>query len=277
MNQNVVTMILKNGTTTGIIQGNLDEWIGVSYKIPRNKMKEAKELKGINNTGVYILLGVDEYTGENRAYIGEAEDIYVRLLQHNKDKEFWSECIVFVSQDNSLNKAHIKFIENELYIKAKNVNRYLIENSSIPTKSTLGSADEIKAIKFLEKVMLLTSMYGYNMFNEILSKENREDNNNLLYLTNNNIEYAQGILTDEGFVILKGSKIKKEIAKSLSPSLIKYAERERNSKDIKDNVFINDHLCSTPSMAAVIILGRNSNGYSEWKNKDGVKLKDLMN
>lgn len=76
MNQNVVTMILKNGTATGIIQCNLDEWIGVSYKIPRSKMKEAKDLKSINNSGAYILLGVDENTGENRAYIGEAEDIY---------------------------------------------------------------------------------------------------------------------------------------------------------------------------------------------------------
>lgn len=65
MNQNVVTMILKNGNATGIIQCNLDEWIGVSYKIPRSKIKEAKELKGINNTGVYILFGVDETTGEN--------------------------------------------------------------------------------------------------------------------------------------------------------------------------------------------------------------------
>ena len=277
MNQNVVTMILKNGNATGIIQCNLDEWIGVSYKIPRSKIKEAKELKGINNTGVYILFGVDETTGENRAYIGEAEDIYVRLLQHNKNKQFWSECIVFVSQDNSLNKAHIKFIENELYMKAKNINRYLIENNSKPTKSTLDGADEIRAIKFFEKVMLLTSVYGYHMFDEILKEEFRENINDLLYLTNNNIEYAKGILTDEGFVILKGSKIKSEIATSLSPSLIKYAERERNSKDIKDNVFINDHLCSTPSMAAVIILGRNSNGYNEWKNKEGVRLKDLIN
>lgn len=40
MEENVVTMILKNGTPTGIIQANLDEWIGVSYKIPRNKLKE---------------------------------------------------------------------------------------------------------------------------------------------------------------------------------------------------------------------------------------------
>lgn len=276
MKQNVVTMILKNGTATGIIQCNLDEWIGVSYKIPRSKMKEAKDLKGINNTGVYILLGVDENTGENRAYIGEAEDIYVRLLQHNKSKEFWSECIAFVSQDNSLNKAHIKYIENKLYTKANEVGRYEIEQLT-PTKSSLDDADEIRAMKFLEKVILLTSVYGYHIFDEILSEENRNEKNKLLYLKNNNIEYAKGILTDEGFVILKGSKIKDEIANSLSTSLVKYAKRERSSKDIKDNVFVNNHLCSTPSMAAVIILGRNSNGYNEWKNKDGIKLKDLIN
>lgn len=275
MNQNVVTKILKNGTATGIIQCNLDEWIGVSYKIPRSKMKEAKDLKGINNTGIYILLGVDEDTGENRAYIGEAENIYIRLLQHNKNKEFWRECIVFVSQDNSLNKAHIKYIENKLYTKANKVGRYEIDQIT-PTKSSLDDADEIRAIKFLEKVVLLTSVYGYYIFDEILSEENSNKDNELLYLNNNNIEYAKGILTDEGFVILKGSKIKDEIANSLSPSLIKYVERERNSKDIKDNVFVNNHLCSTPSMAAVIILGRNSNGYSEWKNKDGIKLKDLI-
>ena len=60
MEQNVITMILKNGTPTGIIQANIDEWIGVSYKIPRNKIKEAKELKNIENSGVYILFGIDE-------------------------------------------------------------------------------------------------------------------------------------------------------------------------------------------------------------------------
>lgn len=276
MNQNVITMILKNGTSTGIIQANLDEWIGVSYKIPRNKIKDSKDIKNINNTGVYILLGIDESTGENRAYIGEAENIYVRLLQHNKSKEFWSECLVFVSQDNSLNKAHIKFIENKLYLEAKNINRYLIENNSEPTKSTLDSADEIIAIKFYEKIKFLTSVYGYHVFDEIISKDIKYNNDNLLYLTNNKIQYAKGIITDEGFVILKGSKIKNEIADSLSPSLVKFVERERNSKDIQNYVFINDHLCSTPSMAAVIILGRNSNGYSEWKNKEGKKLKDLI-
>lgn len=277
MEQNVITMILKNGSATGIIQGNLDEWIGVSYKIPRSKLKEAYKLNVIHNTGIYVLLGIDKDTGENKAYIGEAEDIYARLLQHNKNKEFWNECIAFVSKDNSLNKAHIKYIENKLYIKAKNVKRYLIQNNSKPTNSTLDETDEIKAKKFLDKIMLLTTIYGYHIFDDIVSEETIEKNNNLLYLTNNKIEYAKGLLTDEGFVILKGSKIRDKISTSLSPSLLKYVERERSSKNIQDNVFINDHLCSTPSMAAVIILGRNSNGYTEWKNKEGIQLKFLNN
>ncbi len=276
MNQNVITMILKNGTTTGIVQSNLDEWIGVSYRIPRTKLKEAKELKGIDNTGVYILFGTDEDTGKNRAYIGEAEDIYKRLIQHNKSKEFWRECTIFVSQDNSLNKAHIKFIENELYLKANQVGRYVIENDTKPTKTTLDGADEIRAIKFYEKIKMLTSIYGYPIFDDIVSKEKIEEQKNILYLTNNKITYAKGIMTDEGFVILKGSKIKEGISEGISLSLLKFAERERNSEDIINGEFVNDHLCSSPSMAGVIILGRNCSGYEEWKNKDGKKLKDII-
>ena len=274
MNQNVITMILKNGTPTGIIQANVDEWIGVSYKIPRNKIKEAKELKCIDNTGVYILFGIDEKTGEKRAYVGEAEDIYIRLLQHNKNKEFWTECAVFISQDNSLNKAHIKYIENKLYIKATEISRYKIENDTKPTKSSLDDADEIRSIKFLEKIQLLTSLYGYHMFDEIVNKRHKD---NILYLTNNKIEYARGIITDEGFVILKGSKIRERISEGISPSLLNFVERERKSEDIVDGEFIKDHLCSSPSMAGVIVLGRNCSGYSEWKNKDGTNLREIIN
>lgn len=276
MNQNVITMILKNGNPTGIIQANVDEWIGVSYKIPRNKIKEAKELKNIDNSGVYILFGIDEETGENRAYIGEAEDIYSRLLQHYKLKEFWTECIVFISQDNSLNKAHIKYIENKLYEKAYKTERYKIENDNRPTKSSLDDADEIRAIKFYEKIKMLTSMYGYRIFDEIVDKENKIEEDKILYLTNNKIQYAKGIITDEGFVILKGSRIKEGISTSISPSLLNFAERERDSNDIINGEFVRNHLCSSPSMAGVVILGRNCNGYDEWKNENGKKLRDIV-
>lgn len=245
MNKQVLQFILEENNPTGIIECSVDDWFGISYKIPRNKLKEASNLDYINNTGVYILFGDDEDTAEKIAYIGEAEDIYNRLYQHNKNKDFWNECVVFVSKDNSLNKAHIKYIEHELYEMGIKANRCIIKNESNPTKFSLSNADEIIAEKFISKIKIITNMFGYKLFIQLVNNTEKSDNSTL-YLKNNGVEYAKGILTDEGFVIFKGSKLKEGISTGISKSLINYCQRERSSSDIVDGVFINDHLCSSP-------------------------------
>ncbi len=275
MNQNVITMILRNGMPTGIVQCNLDEWIGVSYKIPRNRLNESKELKNIENTGVYILFGVDEETGENRAYIGEAENIYKRLLQHNKTKDFWNDCLVFVSQNNSLNKAHIKFIENMLYTKAKEVERFIIDNDTEPTKSSLDGADEIRAVKFYEKIVLLTSVYGYRIFDKILTQQEVKEEE--IYYINSIGLKASGAQSEEGFIVFKGSQSSEEFKKASSQSLRNKWNELRNQKIVDQGVFLKDIIFSSPSTAAAMVLGRNSNGLTQWKNKDGKTLKENMN
>ena len=274
MNKQVLQFILEEENPNGIIECTVDDWFGISYKIPRNKLKESSKLKYINNTGVYILLGDDENTADKIAYIGEAEDIYNRLSQHNKNKDFWNECIVFVSKDNSLNKAHIKYIEHELYELSKKANRYAIKNESSPTKSSLSNADEIRAEKFINKIKIISNMFGYKLFINLIDKKEKEDN--ILHLTNNGIEYAHGMITDEGFVVLKDSKVKDGVFESLSPSLKGFFDKERSSNDLVNGIYIKDHLFSSPSMAAIAILGRNANGYTEWKNKDNISLKKLI-
>lgn len=273
MNKQVLQFIIEENNPTGIIECTVDNWLGISYKIPRNKLKEAATLNYINNTGVYILFGDDEDTAEKIAYIGETEGIYNRLCQHNKNKDFWNECVVFVSKDNSLNKAHMRYIEHELYELGKKANRCIIKNESNPTKPQLSDADEIRAEKFISNIKTITNMFRYKLFIQLVNETKQSDK--ILHLINNGIEYARGMVTDEGFVVLKGSKIKEGIYDSLSKSLYGFCEKERNSSDIVDNVYINDHLFSSPSMAAIAILGRNANGYTEWKNKDNVSLKKI--
>ena len=275
METSVITMILRNGMPTGIVQCNLDEWIGVSYKIPRNRLNESKELKNIENTGVYILFGVDEETGENRAYIGEAENIYKRLLQHNKTKDFWNDCLVFVSQNNSLNKAHIKFIENMLYTKAKEVERFIIDNDTEPTKSSLDGADEIRAVKFYEKIVLLTSVYGYRIFDKILTQQEVKEEE--IYYINSIGLKASGAQSEEGFIVFKGSQSSEEFKKASSQSLRNKWNELRKQKIVDQGVFLKDIIFSSPSTAAAMVLGRNSNGLTQWKNRDGKTLKENMN
>ncbi|MFD2200063.1 DUF4357 domain-containing protein [Shivajiella indica] len=39
--------------------------------------------------------------------------------------------------------------------------------------------------------------------------------------------------------------------------------------------FSDDFIFSSPSTAAVIVMGRNANGLTEWKTKNGKTLKDV--
>lgn len=276
-NQFVTTSILRNGTATGIIETTIDEWAlsGICYKIPRTKLKEAHELKCIDQIGIYILFGKDEETGRDKAYIGKSTNVYDRIREQNREKDFWSECLIFVSETNKLNETHIGHLESMICKEAEVANRYITENERNPKKSKASDADIIVSTKFFEKIKLDLSLQGYKLLEKDVEEEKVTDKD-ILILKYKGEECARGTMTDEGFMIFEGSKIAKEISKSISPSLVKYVQNERNSDDIVDGKFIKNHLCSTPSMAAVLILGRNSNGYIEWKNKEGKTLKDMM-
>ena len=106
--------------------------------------------------------------------------------------------------------------------------------------------------------------------------DKKEYNKTIFYLKNNNYKYARGVISDNGFTILKGSEIKPGKYDSLSAELLSFFERERASEDIVNGKFIRDHECSSSSMAAVLILGRNSNGRKEWKTEDGTNLEDVL-
>lgn len=90
---------------------------------------------------------------------------------------------------------------------------------------------------------------------------------------------GKGLYTSEGFVVLKGSKGKKAISGALPASDRRFRERLIETGVMKEQadtvVFLKDHLFNSPSYAGVALLGRSSNGWKEWKNKDGVTLDKL--
>ena len=58
-------------------------------------MSQLKEWPECQRPGVYFLFerssGADE---DNIAYTGESEDVFKRLVNHDKDKDFWTEVIL---------------------------------------------------------------------------------------------------------------------------------------------------------------------------------------
>lgn len=215
-----IKLFLLDGDSNGRLICELSNWSGKAYKIPRTKIKDSTDREDLARTGVYLLFGKDEDLNE-MVYIGEGEEILKRIIQHLPQKDFWHEAIIFVSKDENLNKAHIKYLENRLYDLAKSAARYKVQNTIIPTKSAISESDQAEMEEFLENVKLLVNTLGHKVFEEKrelnINQSSREDN---FYIRAARGAEAMGKPSSEGFVVFKGSKAALTTVPSISPSFL---------------------------------------------------------
>lgn len=272
-----IKIFLIDGDPNGRMSCELSNWSGKAYKIPRIRIKDSTDRDELNKTGVYLLFGKGENEKE-QVYIGEAESILKRLNQHLTQKEFWNEAIIFFSKDDNLNKAHVKYLENRLHEMAVTANRYSIENSIVPTQSSISESDKSEMEEFIDNIKMLVNTLGHKVFDgrrEIVPKLKQD----IFSIKATRGSDAQGEPTSEGFVVFKGSKASSTTVPSLSPS---FATLRQSLIDkgiltlLGDNYeFTEDYLFSSPSTAAVMILGRNANGPLEWKLANGKNLREF--
>ncbi len=291
-----ISMFLLDGTADGRIACELFNWTGKAYKIPRHLLRSSAERKDLYRAGVYFLFGRDEATNEIAiAYVGEAEEIYPRLQQH-QDREFWNEALVFVSKDENLNKAHIKFLENTIHQAAIAAGRYRLENGNTPPRPAISEAEMSVMSEFFDQLRLLTGALGYKVFEPLVAskmqaslagnKEERQSASSTgdLNVPEFRIKGARGaeartIITAEGVVVLQGSFAAADEVESTPEST-----RRHRAKLVQEGALVlresryrfeRDVLFATPSSAASVVLGRSANGRIELIDDVGRTLKWL--
>lgn len=278
-----IKLFLIDGDTNGRLTCELSNWTGKAYKLPRNFIKICTDRPEIQTTGVYMLLNKSaDLSEKGQLYIGEAENIFNRLTQHVKEKDFWNETIVFISKDDNLNKAHIKYLENRLHEIASFANRYELINNQKPTQSSISESDKAEMEEFLSNILTLVSTLGYNAFEQIRQVETKalsDKEEDLFYI--NAARGANGIgkTTSEGFVVFENSQVADPVTNSY-PKAIKKLRDTLISEGIiykeQDKMLLRqDYLFSSSSSAAMIIMGRSANGLTEWKMKSGRTLQDF--
>ena len=272
-----IKIFLIDGEPNGRMTCELSNWSGKAYKIPRIKVKDCIDRNDLVSTGVYLLLGKDE-EGKELVYIGEAESILKRLNQHLNQKDFWNEAIVFISKDENLNKAHVKYLENRLHNIAHSAKRYKVENSIIPTQSSISESDRAEMEEFVENIKMLVNTLGHKVFDEKRDFKPKQKVEIFAIKAARGAD-GQGEPTSDGFVVLKGSKAASTIVNSMTPSFVKLRQKLIDEGVLVNKIeyfeFSDDYIFSSPSTAAVMVMGRNANGLSEWKLKDGKTLKEF--
>ena len=275
MRGKTIRQFLIDGQADGRWATELSNWTGKAYKIPRTYVNQCTDRDDLSNTGVYFLFGRNDETDEEQVYIGEAENIFHRIKQHLSEKDFWTECIVFISKDNNLNKAHIKYLENHLYILAKESKRYEVTNSNVPAEASISEMDRAEMDEFIDNMRLILGVLGHKILEPSIKK--KSDEKEILYILQDRSGIkAGGKPISEGFAVLKGSKVAEKVASSLSKSVVNKRQALFDKGIVDENfTFTQDWAFTSPSLAAAIVVGYSINGRNAWKNKKGISLKEI--
>ena len=95
-----IELFLANGTADSLIIAELSNWNGKAIKIPRIEVLNCSR-EDFSQAGVYFLF-CKEDDGSDSVYIGEAENVKERLVQHirdyqsEKEKYYWNTAVVFI-------------------------------------------------------------------------------------------------------------------------------------------------------------------------------------
>jgi Domain of unknown function (DUF4357) len=283
-----LTVYMIDGTEYGPRFSEIGNWVGKAIYSPRASVNKIMSRDEFDNPGIYCLKGdpTDEAFDE-KIYIGEAENIRSRLKQHLSDpnKDF-KELIFFISKDELLTKTQIKYIESRIVQLALDAKTAQIENGNSPGLPTLHEADISDMEYFLEQMKLILPVMGFKFLISSTVKQGTVENeltkdaiNEIYYIKTKSFK-ASMTETDQGYIVSKGSEAKKGLSASCTETYRNMRRKLMETKILIENgdklIFAEDAIFNSPSAASNMILGRNSNGFTEWVNTNGKTFKKVQ-
>lgn len=281
-----VNLFLLDGEVTGRIKCTLANWTGLVYKIPRSLLDESKDISALHQSAIYMLFGMDD-NNEPLVYIGQAgirkndDGVLQRLKEHDIDssKDFWTEAVILTTSNDSFGPTDLNFLENHYYKLIKAINRYKVFNENEPTLGNVTEEKVSELLAYIEFSKLPIGLLGKKVLTPIdeLAESSRIDGDIIYTMTQKvGSEVITGYAkeTNEGFLLLRGSKVSHKTAQTISESL---KLRRKTAKKDNNNCILDDILFNSPSTAAMFLIGQTANGLLLWKNKDGVNLKEIRN
>tara|TARA_R110002012_G_scaffold120556_2_gene269960 strand:- start:6440 stop:7315 length:876 start_codon:yes stop_codon:yes gene_type:complete len=282
-----LTVYMIDGTAYGPRLSEIGNWVGKAIYSPRATVNKIMNRAEFDNPGIYCLKGdpTDDAFDE-KIYIGEAENIKSRLKQHLSDsnKDF-KELIFFVSKDELLTKTQIRYLESRLVQLALAAKTAQIDNGNSPSLPTLHEADISDMEYFLEQIKLILPVMGFKFLISSTADERpietkEESKVHETYFIKTRTFKARMTETDQGYIVAKGSKAKKSLSKSCTETYRNMRRKLVETQIMVESgdklIFAEDAVFNSPSAASNMVLGRNSNGFTEWVNEKGLTFKEVQ-
>ncbi len=278
MDSATIKLFLPFGDASRLRTAEISNWSGKAVAAPRTDLEELLRRDEAEKAGVYLLLGTEPETGKPAIYVGEAEVVRDRLKQH-KEKEFWIAAVFFVSKDENLTKAHVRYLEGRLIAEAISVGRYAVQNSQ-SGGSKLPESDREDMEVFLARIRQLLPVLGSDVLLPVGQADHQKKS--AVLTCENKGALGKGLRTANGFVVFKGSTaVEKERPSAITqhPYVVTLRQKLLAEGTLVAQegflIFTSDTEFSSPSAAAAVIHGGGANGMTAWKDEKGRTLKEI--
>ena len=275
-----IQIYLPGGDPRGMRVAEITTRIVRVIEVPRSQLADFLKMPEAQQVGVYFLMGELSEAGLPRAYIGQSGNVGNRLVQHNQNKDFWNRALVVISLTNSMTQTHALFLEWFAIAEATKAGRYSLENGNTGSQPYTPAPLQADCHEIHETAATLLATLGQPIFEPLTQTANTIDGKpkpaELFYCKGPDAS-GVGEYTSEGFVVHKDSTARIDNVASIKGTSQECFREQLVTDGVlklqgKQYVFTRDYLFSSPSMAAIAVLGRSANGWMEWKTGDGQTL-----
>jgi hypothetical protein len=293
-----VRLFLIDGTPQGMRTAEVGNWTGLALVCPRTDLVRLRARDEVRRTGVYILVGPSESSTSGLAvYVGEGDDVWDRLSSHDERKDFWTWVTIFVSKDENLTKAHVRWLESRLVSDILAAKRTEATNGNEPGGNKLPESDTADMETYYENVRLLLPTLGLNVLaGEAVAASRAATDGALALELRWEDAHAECLVVDGQFVVQPGSTARVKEVDSLGDGskAIRKALRQQRVLVPVDGApsllrFTQEYEFDSPSGAAAVVSGTGLNGrtawrvkgadltYKEWQERQVVASKNVAN
>lgn len=268
--QKTVTYLFPNvdkASSLKVFQDRTTQITGIYFT--RDNIKDVESLPNNKNYAIYFLFNNSEEE-DDRVYIGQSINGVGRIKDHVANKEFWTYCIMFVTDNNSFDKLTIDYLEYEFINRFKKSSFVLTNKDERNNSPNCSIYDKPTFDSFIVQIEFLLSTAG------IVVSETQLPVGQLKYYNPTSKRYRGKIYVQDGkFVLCKNSIIIRPAESTKDYKSNFYSNHNKQIDDyIEDGKILEtdtelvttiDLAFNKPSRIAVLMSGHAQNGWDFFK------------
>lgn len=240
-----------------------------AFYFTKENIKDLECMESVFNYAVYFLFDSSD-ADSKKIYIGQSMNGITRIYDHVRNKDFWTYCLLFVTDNNSFDKLSIDYMEHA-FIKKLKKSSFMLMNKDLRTNEpNISIYDRPNLDAYIEQIEFLLNAEGVSL------QEVSPNGVGVTYYEPTSKKYKAKLFVKDGkFILVEGSVIRRptELAKDWKVNLY-----ERNNNVINgylddgkveeingEIVLLMNIEYNSPSMPASLLSGRSENGWLFFK------------